>query len=675
MPPAPLRRPGQPIADTGPRPTAPTLPEFGTVDTSAADAGRGRAPAAPGQGGPGQGRGPGQGDGTGTPTESERTIDGTGTNAGHADWGAADTAQLRLTPDAYTDGIGAVATNLPNARAVSNAVAASTNQPANSAGLSDMFWAWGQFLDHDLDLTDGGSEAMAIAIPRGDASFDPTGSGVRTMSFTRSAVADGTGVTDARAPINENTSFIDASMVYGSSADVTATLRTDNGKLLLGADGLLVPDGSGFGLITGDIRAAENAGLTSLHVVFAREHNRIVDALADRFPTMTGDDLFAAARARVEGLVQAITYQEFLPHLVGRGTIERYDGFDASVNPAVSVEFSTAAFRFGHTMLSGELERIEANGATSEGGHLALRNAFFNTTALADGGLDQILRGLSVGTANELDTLVVEDVRSFLFGAPGSGGLDLPALNIQRGRDHGLASYNDMREALGLERKTSFLDVTGGDAATANRLAQVYTSVDQIDAWVGGLAEEAVNGGQVGELFATIIVDQFTRARDGDPFWSEATLSPQERRQIWGTSLSELITRNTDTGPLQHDVFEAHTRIGGDSAANRLTGTTGADFLFGGAGNDTLAGGAGNDELLGGDGADRFVFSPGTGRDLVQDFSPGDVVDLRQFTNLHSLRDLAVDLRGPCLAINLGHGDVILLNGPQALTPDMVLFG
>jgi Ca2+-binding RTX toxin-like protein len=670
MPPAPRRRPGEPNAEGAPVPQDLTTPELGTVDTAAAEGGgRGRGPGGPG------GQGQGQGQGTQAPTQSERPIDGVGANANNADWGAADTAQLRLTPDAYTDGIGAVATDLPGARAVSNAVAASDDQPANTAGLSDMFWAWGQFLDHDLDLTEGGSEAMPIAIPRGDPSFDPAGSGVRTMNFTRSAVADGTGVTDARAPINENTSFIDASMVYGSSAAVTASLRTDDGKLLLGADGLLVADGSGFGLITGDIRAAENAGLTSMHVVFAREHNRIVDALADRFPTMTGDELFAAARARVEGLVQAITYREFLPHLVGRDAIDRYEGYDATVNPAVSVEFSTAAFRFGHTMLSGELERIDADGSVSEGGHLALRDAFFNTAVLADGGLEQVLRGLSVGTANELDTLVVEDVRSFLFGAPGAGGLDLPALNIQRGRDHGLASYNDMRAALGLERKTSFLDVTGGDVDTANRLAEIYTSVDQIDAWVGGLAEEAVNGGQVGELFATIIIDQFTRARDGDPFWSEATLSPQERRQIWSTSLSEVIARNTDTGPLQRDVFVAMTRVGGDTDANSLAGTEGRDFVFGAEGNDTLAGGAGDDELLGGAGADTFVFAPGGGRDLVRDFRPGDVVDLSAFTGVDSVSDLTIDRRGPCVAIDLGNGDVILLHGPQTVTADMVLFG
>lgn len=649
-------------------------PQLGTEsDASAAARGGGRpggGPGGPPAGGPG-------GTPVTAPTESERPIDGTGTNADHPTWGAANTAQIRLTPADYPDATGATPAggDRPSPRAISNAVVEQTTDMPNARGLSDMFWAWGQFIDHDLDLTAGGSEAMPIAIPRGDPDFDPTGSGVRTMSFSRSAVAEGTGVTDARAPINLITSVMDASMVYGSSPEVAASIRTDDGKLLLGADGLLVPDGSGFGLMTGDVRAAENVGLTSLHVVFAREHNRIVDALAERFPDLSGDELYAAARARVEGLVQAITYREFLPQLLGGGGLGPYRGHDPDVDPSVSVEFSTVAFRFGHSLLSPEIERLEADGSTSAAGNLALRDAFFNPGAIAEGGgVDPILRGLAGSTAQALDSQIVEDVRSFLFGAPGSGGLDLASLNIQRGRDHGVASYNDLREALGLPRRDSFLSITGGDQAEADRLEAAYGDVDLVDAWIGGLAEAPVRGGQVGELFRAILVDQFTRIREGDPFWSEATLSPQERRMIWNTTLSEVIERNTDSGALQHNAFIAHERLGGSDGADSLTGTDGRDLILGGGGGDVLIGGRGHDELRGDDGADRFVFSRGTGHDAIRDFGAGDVLDLTAFTQLDSLADLRLDPREPGLVVQLGQGDTILLCGVRSLDEGSVVF-
>merc|ERR1712137_1005002 len=104
----------------------------------------------------------------------------------------------------------------------------------------------------------------------------------------------------------------------------------------------------------------------------------------------------------------------------------------------------------------------------------------------------------------EVDAQIVDDVRLTLFD---DGCLDLAALNIQRGRDHGIPPYNDVREAMGLSRAQSFADVTSnGDLQ--QKLEAAYSSVDAVDAWVGGLAEN-VDSGAVGELFGEIIADQF----------------------------------------------------------------------------------------------------------------------------------------------------------------------
>ncbi|QDG78931.1 peroxidase family protein [Labrenzia sp. PHM005] len=591
---------------------------------------------------------------------ANRSIDGSNSHETNIDWGATGQHLLRLTAANYTDGIGTVATDLPNARAISNAVAEQTEDEPNSFGLSDMFWVWGQFIDHDITLTgEEGFEFSPITVPAGDSDFDPAGTGEAIIPFTRTGVVEGTGTDAARQYSNGITSFLDASMVYGSDAETAAALRGDGGKLLLTENNLLVETEGG--VLAGDVRAAENVALTSMHTVFAREHNLWVERFSRQDPGMSDDELYDAARIVVEAEIQAITFNEFLPLLLGEDAITAYEGYDPNVNPGISVEFATAAFRFGHSLLSSNIQRLDRDGNTIAAGDLSLSEAFFNPSEISEnGGIDPLLRGLADSTAQELDTQVVEDVRSFLFGAPGSGGLDLAALNIERGRDLGVASYNDLREALGLARATSFSDITS-DATVAAQLASVYSTVDQVDAWIGGLAEDPAGSGIVGELFATILLDQFLRLRDGDPFWSQGLDLPQAQIDaLWSTTLSDVIERNSDIRSLQDDVMLAYDRIGGTNGDDALTGADGRDLLLGNRGNDvldgaggddqlegqdgndtlfgqagndvlyggdgadTLVGGAGSDELDGGRGNDTFVFEGDFGSDTVVRFGAGE---------------------------------------------------
>ena len=554
-----------------------------------------------------------------------RPIDGEGTNEQYKDWGATHQELVRLAPAAFADGIGEMVTDRPNAREISNAVAQQEGETPNSFGVSDMFWAWGQFIDHDMDLTEASdTESVPIIAPVGDPVFAPG----TPILFSRVAPVEGSGVDTPRIYENEITAFLDGSMVYGSDAATAAALR-EGAHLVLDEDGLLVRTEDG--VLAGDVRAAENVALTSLHTLFAREHNRWVDELQARHPDWDENMLFDAARMRVEAQIQAITYHEWLPLLVGDGALDRYRGYDEHVNPGISVEFSTAAFRFGHSLLSADIERLEEDGAEISAGAIALRDAFFNPDAIGEnGGIDPILRGLAGSTASELDNQVVEDVRSFLFSpVPGSPGLDLAAINIQRGRDLGVASYNELREALELGRAATFSDITS-DADLAAKLEQVYGDVDLVDAWVGGLAEDAHGGGMLGELFATIIIDQFTRLRDGDPYWSKAKggLSPVEAREIWDTTLADVIEANTDVGTMQAEAFMAHTRIGGTELGDDLTGTDASDLILGFGGDDSLTGGAGDDEMHGGAGADRFYFAPDSGHDVIADFEREDTIVL-----------------------------------------------
>ena len=586
-------------------------------------------------------QGNGLDDGSGIVT---RSIDGNGTNPDYPDWGAVEQTLLRLGPASYADGIGEMVGDRPNPREISNAVVQQTEDVPNSFGVSDLFWAWGQFIDHDLSLTEGGDTEFApIVVPADDPVFSGSAEGPAIVPFNRAHPVEGSGEDGPREYANEITAFLDASMVYGSHAELAASLPGEGAYLHMADSGLL--ETTGNEVLAGEVRAAENVALTSLHTLFAREHNRWVEKLSAEHPEWTDDQLFDAARMRVEAEIQAITYKEFLPILVGEGAIAAYDGYDPEVNPGISVEFSTAAFRFGHSLLSSGIERLNEDGSEISAGAIALRDAFFNPAAIGEnGGIDPILRGLAGSTAQELDTQIVEDVRSFLFAEGGETGLDLAALNIQRGRDLGVGSYNDLREALGLERAASFSDITS-DPELAAALEGVYGSIDDVDAWIGGLAEDAFGGGMLGELFATIIVDQFTRVRDGDPYWSQAGALPEkEVAKLWDTTLADIIEANTDIESIQDSVLYAYQRTAGTEEADTLEGDDGRDLILGLAGDDTLTGhggddqieggkgadlidgGAGNDLLYGGAGADTFFFGVGDGHDTIADFDKADSV-------------------------------------------------
>jgi hypothetical protein len=129
--------------------------------------------------------------------------------------------------------------------------------------------------------------------------------------------------------------------------------------------------------------------------------------------------------------------------------------------------------------------------------------------------------------AQEVDTHMVDGLRNFLFGTENLG-IDLAATNIQRGRDHGLADYNSVRVALGLARKTTFLSICPHKPELAKKLKDLYLDIDNIDLWVGGLAEEHVRDGALGETFASIVREQFERVRDGDRFFYEATFGKED---------------------------------------------------------------------------------------------------------------------------------------------------
>ncbi|MBI1346773.1 hypothetical protein GC163_10850 [bacterium] len=500
-----------------------------------------------------------------------RAIDGTN-SSGIDGAGATNATLLRISPVDYPDdGTGTTILTSPgraNPRTISNRIAAQGNQSiVNNRNLTDFIWAWGQFVDHDLDLTstspNAGSAPITLEDPNDILGPNP-------IPFDRSLFVSGTGVSGSpRQQANELTAFLDGSNVYGSDLIRSQTLRTfQNGLLETSTGDLLpfntagLPNAGGTGanqFLAGDVRSNENVMLTSLHTLFVREHNRVAQLLALQDPDATDEVIYQLARKIVGAEIQAITYREWLPALMGKRAPDiRKISFDPNVDAGVTTEFSTALFRVGHTLLSSNLPLAE-NGQVVSG--VPLLTAFFNPAFLANDpqNVDRLLGGFGFQKSQEIDNKIVDDVRNFLFGPPGAGGMDLAALNIQRGRDHGLPDYNTVRVAYGLKRANSFKQITSRkDVQEA--LEELYTTVDNIDVWVGALAEDHLPGSSLGPLLSAGLADQFTRAVAGDKFFFIRDHDLQQVAAVAAINLSQLtladvIRANTIVAKLPDNVF------------------------------------------------------------------------------------------------------------------------
>jgi hypothetical protein len=611
-----------------------------------------------------------------------RSIDGTGNHLVLRDLGKSNTPLIRIAPAAYGNGTdlprgvpvdqgnnghldAAEQTGLPSPRRVSNLVHDQGDAFIPSGRrLNQLVFQFGQFLSHDTSLaepnaatTTGGATGRA-----GNERFNvPVGSGDPVLKFpeipaTRSvSVAASVSPTGKREQINTLTTFIDGSQVYGSDAVRAAALRAFEGGLLEtvdGPDGELMPyntgalpNGNAFRIpesrmfLAGDVRANEQVGLIMMHTLWVREHNRVAREIAERdfewedlSEPAIDEEIYQRARAVVVALLQKVTYHEWLPALIGYGVLPEYAGYDPTVDPRIANEFTSAAFRIGHTMLPPFYQYTHTDGSECE---LSLLDAFFNPGFITSNGIDSFLGGLAAHRQQEIDRFVVGEVRNFLFG-PSAGGLDLPALNLQRGRDHGLPDLNTVRQAYGLSHVGDLLELTG-DPEAAEALHDAYGAdcANTLDLWTGGLCETPLIGTNLGETFTSIFVNQFVRLRDGDRFYFEnEEVYPEEFiREIRETTFADIIRRNSSLeGDVINDYaffepgfhpFQPDCRIGFDGNPDAHLG----DGVYNdSAGGQTLSlrssrrGTAHVHVSLENDGAfyNHLVFSAGvTGRQLI----------------------------------------------------------
>jgi hypothetical protein len=584
-----------------------------------------------------------------------QSLNGINNNLSFPTAGSAGIRYLRIGPARYADGLSQMVSG-PSARAVSNRVFNDMNANVFSErGVTQWGNVWGQFVDHNIGHRD--ENGASANLPFNSA--DPLESFTNTLGvipFNRSAAAPGTGVFNTRQHINTETSFLDAEAVYGATDTRLDWLRNgtvdgnpDNNFATLMMPSNYLPRADTRGnastaptmaidgrllsrpnraVVAGDVRANEQAALTAVQTLFAREHNRVVAALPS---TISQEDRFQLARAVVIAEIQFITYAEFLPAM--GVSLPAYQGYNENLNPATAHEFATVGYR-AHSFIHGEIEtdtnisrysqatldaliaqgvEVEPDGTSV---HIGVPDnvLFFNPDLVQQIQLGPIMAGITGESDYRNDETIDNQLRSVLFRIPTSanpecldgptmpecfsGVVDLGAIDLQRGRDHGMPTYNQMRNAYGLASKSSFTAITGestesfpsdplltpgneindpncldilaafdingnpttveADNATrvvrrctvAARLKAIYGSVSNLDAFVGMMAEKHVTGSELGELQLATWKDQFGAARDGDRFFYLNDPLQSFIRNNFGIdsrkTLAQVIALNTD---------------------------------------------------------------------------------------------------------------------------------
>lgn len=523
--------------------------------------------------------------------QDNRSIDGTNNNLLHPEWNSVGSTLRYMTSTDYADGIGeAAGSDRPNPRKISNELFSQLNVINNKMTLSDYIWVFGQFLDHDISIVeDDHSSFMPIVVPEDDEHFKP-GTFI-PMSRSKAAEKTGTAIDNPRKVSNAVTGWIDASNIYGSDDASSFWLRSFTGGKLKNSIGNFLPFNTTSGelsdnidpisprmdnptgqsdkyFVSGDSRANENPLLLSFHTIFMREHNRLCDEAAIKHPEWSDEVLYNYARKKVGAYIQAITYEEWLPEM--GVNLAEYKGYFADIDANVANVFSAAAYRWGHSLVNSEIVRMDDNGLIVPEGNLDLKDGFFNPMAfVASGGVEPFLKGMGTKMHQEMDCKVIDDIRNFLFGNPNAGGLDLVSINIMRGRERGLLDLNGIRSEIGLDPHTTWTDIVE-DEQVADIMKDLYGDVNNIDAWVGMLAEEHKSDALFGETIMRIMELQFGALRDGDRYYYENddSFSDAEKNEIKNTRLYHIIMRNANIQVMQKNLFAAipHSDIPGSKA-------------------------------------------------------------------------------------------------------------
>ncbi|XP_071953230.1 dual oxidase 2-like [Antedon mediterranea] len=415
----------------------------------------------------------------------------------------------------------------------------------------------GQFIvDEIVDTRDASCppEKFYIKIPNEHKFYSKMGNG--KMPFDRSRYDMTTGKSNSRQQTNAATPWIDGSAIYGSSKVRANILREFKGGRLAGEsdnsfwpaanmDGIemSIPtrtkDGHNFASFfkLGNRHGHQNPYLLSFQILWLNWHNHLANTLSRKHPEWKDEKIYNEARKWVIACLQKITLYDWLPAYLGIDSITAYTGQSHHVHPGISHEFQSAAMRYGHTLIPkaiiprGSPCQYRKGNSTTEDVSSQISNlsSFCNSYFLTMEDMKKLnITELFIGMASQLasseDHKVEDEFTSHLYGPLHFTARDLAAVDILRGRDHGLPTYNSARKSHKMAPIKTFeafndLENVAINITELDKVKQIYKDTSRLDLLIGGLLETTDSG--PGQLFQSIIIDQFLRIRDADRFWYE----------------------------------------------------------------------------------------------------------------------------------------------------------
>ncbi|XP_025190404.1 peroxidase-like [Melanaphis sacchari] len=532
-----------------------------------------------------------------------RSLDGYCNNLKHFYLGRATMPYTRLLFPAYLDGVYRVTQKLPNPRILRNELVVDEDSPDPLKTMVMAYWTI--FIRHDLSHTvissmrktkvpvkccndeerelsprDTYDLCMQIRIPDNDTFF--SNSMHRCMNYVRSVPAVRPDCTfGPKDQMNQATHYLDGSMIYGTSAKHTWSLRSKTGGQLLSDEGCvhktkgnpLQPQympledidynkcqyGTGTCYRSGDDRVNGLPQLTVMHTLWMREHNRLAKTLSYLNPHWDDDRIFQEARKIVIASIQHITYAEWLPTLLGKDYTMRNglqlltDGYsnayNESADPSVSNSFATAILPFANSMLSDTISLYLENRAVY--GSLSLKEHYNRPTNLLMNYMDLLVRGLSTQNTQKVDMLFTQTITNYLYSVHPNNlfGMDIVSLDIQRSRDHGIPSYTEYRKFCGLKGIESLQDLSQTMVpGSVDRLLKLYKTWNDIDLLIGALFEKHVDDAMVGPTMRCIVREQFVRTRIADRYFYDLpdVFNKDQLREIRKVSLARIFCDNSN---------------------------------------------------------------------------------------------------------------------------------
>ncbi|CAD7091912.1 unnamed protein product [Hermetia illucens] len=494
-------------------------------------------------------------------------------------------AYTRLMPARYKDGIYQMYAEpmLPLPRRLTKHIDNSLQADHSDPEFNLLVMQWAQFIEHDLskpvsttmhngDPIECCTSDDTTLLPRnkhpacapleGDETRDEY-THVSCQNYVRNAkTVNGNCTFGPAVMVNQENGKLDLSQLYGLSAETQAEMRTFRDGQLKSSGGPeikttmlpLATDISKYCVgpdnrecyMAGDSRVNSNPFITQLNTIFLRSHNIIAKQLKKQNPSYSDEKLFRLAKKRNIEKYVAIIYQSWLPTVLGEPLAITTRGVrSVHIETTVSSEFGVAAIRFYHSMMP---DRIQLN-KTCMSGSLDLSKHMYNSDFWKqDCKLSSLLDGMLNSNPHKVDLYYKPIVlKNCLKSKDSDKGINCMALDIQRGRDHGLAGYTKYLEKCANTeiRNWKSLETYIG-TNELNLLKSMYRNVDDIDLIIGAMSEKQTNG-LLGVTFSCIIADQFSK------IWHEM---PNRSDFNENESGAELLCRTTNIDAVPKNIFK-----------------------------------------------------------------------------------------------------------------------